>query len=150
MASRPAEFPMTETSPGDRAVNFFRAKLTFETDPADVQDELSRGGSSIVVVDARSRLAYAAGHVPGAINLPHREMNAETVKQLDRDKTYVVYCDGIGCNASTKGSLNLSLLGFRVKEMMGGIDWWRRDGFPVHTLNDQPVDPSTSAPRCDC
>src|ERR1700731_3943168 len=44
---------------------------------------------------------------------------------------YVVYCDGIGCNASTKGAYKLARLGFRAKELLGGIDWWRRDGHPV-------------------
>jgi len=43
----------------------------------------------------------------------------------------VTYCDGIGCNASTKGALNMTKLGFRVKELMGGIDWWKRDGHPT-------------------
>lgn len=41
----------------------------------------------------------------------------------------VTYCDGIGCNASTKGALNMTKLGFRVKELMGGLEWWERDGY---------------------
>jgi rhodanese-related sulfurtransferase len=95
------------------------------------------GLSDIVVIDARSRDAYAAGHIPGAISFPHREMSAETAAQLDRSKVYVVYCDGIGCNASTKGAYKLAGLGFRVKELLGGIDWWRRDGHPV-TVSHEP------------
>ena len=71
------------------------------------------------------------GHIPGAVSFPHREMSAETTAQLDRSKVYVVYCDGIGCNASTKGAYKLARLGFRTKELLGGIDWWRRDGHPV-------------------
>ena len=55
----------------------------------------------------------------------------ETTARLDRSKVYIVYCDGIGCNASTKGAYKLAGLGFRVKELLGGIDWWRRDGHPV-------------------
>jgi hypothetical protein len=43
-------------------------------------------------------------------------MSAETTTRLDRSKVYVVYCDGIGCNASTKGAYKLARLGFRVKE----------------------------------
>jgi rhodanese-related sulfurtransferase len=43
---------------------------------------------------------------------------------------YVIYCDGIGCNASTKGVYKLSLLEFRAKELLGGLDWWQRDGHP--------------------
>jgi rhodanese-related sulfurtransferase len=64
-------------------------------------------------------------------------MSAETTAQLDRSKVYVVYCDGIGCNASTKGVHNLARLGFRAKELLGGIDWWRRDGHPV-IASDEP------------
>jgi len=43
----------------------------------------------------------------------------------------VTYCDGIGCNASTKGALNMARLGFKVRELIGGLDWWKRDGHPT-------------------
>jgi rhodanese-related sulfurtransferase len=66
-------------------------------------------------------------------SLSHREMTAETTAGLDRSKVYVVYCDGIGCNASTKGSHKLARLGFCTKELLGGFDWWIRDGHPVTT-----------------
>ncbi len=39
------------------------------------------------------------------------------------------YCDGIGCNASTKTALKLLQLGFDVRELIGGLDWWKRDGY---------------------
>jgi rhodanese-related sulfurtransferase len=93
--------------------------------------DLKAAVADIVVVDARSRDAYAAGHIPGAVSFPHRDMNTQTVAHLDRNKVYVVYCDGIGCNASTKGAYKLARLGFRTKELLGGLDWWRRDGHPV-------------------
>jgi rhodanese-related sulfurtransferase len=106
-------------------------KLRFHTDSWDLSVDLRAAVSDIVVIDARSRDAYAAGHIPGAVSFPHREMSAETTARLDRSKVYVVYCDGIGCNASTKGAYKLARLGFRAKELLGGIDWWRRDGHPV-------------------
>ena len=71
------------------------------------------------------------GHIPGAINIPHRTMNAETTSAIDRASTVVTYCDGIGCNASTKGAYNMARLGFKVKELIGGLDWWKRDGHPT-------------------
>jgi rhodanese-related sulfurtransferase len=74
---------------------------------------------------------------PGAVSLPRRKMSAKTTAQLDRNKVYVDYCDGIDCNASTKGAYNLAGLGFRVEELLGGIDWWRRDGHPV-TVSHEP------------
>ena len=113
------------------ALAHFRNKLALETDPADVHEALTAGDETFVVVDARTPEAYAAGHVPGAINLPYRRMDAETTAVLPRQRRIVVYCDGAGCNASTKGALRLSELGFQVKEMIGGLDWWIRDGFPV-------------------
>ena len=64
-------------------------------------------------------------------------MDAETVARLDRSKVYVVYCDGIGCNASTKGAYKLARLGFRAKELLGGLDWWRRGAHPV-TASQEP------------
>src|SRR5713101_9079610 len=71
-------------------------KLRFHTDSWDLSVDLKSGQPDIVVIDARSRQAYAEGHIPGAVSFPHREMTAEAAKQLDRRKIYVVYCDGIG------------------------------------------------------
>jgi rhodanese-related sulfurtransferase len=114
-----------------------RDKLKYHTDSWDLSVDLKAALPDIIVIDARSRDAYRAGHIPGARSFPHREMSAETTAQLDRSKVYVVYCDGIGCNASTKGAYKLASLGFRVKELLGGLDWWRRDGHRIE-ISDQP------------
>ena len=118
--------------PGE-TVTMMEDKLRFHTDSWDLSVDLKAALAAIVVIDARSRDAYIAGHIPGAVSFPHREMNTETTARLDRSKVYVVYCDGIGCNASTKGAYKLARLGFRAKELLGGLDWWRRDGHPVIT-----------------
>ena len=109
-------------------IDFYRHKLEYETDSYDLHEALN-SDKPPVVVDARSVNAFNTERIPGALSLPHRTMNEESTASLDRDKVYVVYCDGIGCNASTKGALNLSRLGFRVRELMGGLDWWKRDGY---------------------
>ncbi len=112
------------------AIQHFSGKLARETDPADLHEKL-QGNEKIVVIDARSREAYDEEHIPGAVSFPHREMTEESTSQFSKHDLYVTYCDGIGCNASTKGALNMSKLGFKVKEMMGGLDWWKRDGYPT-------------------
>lgn len=114
----------------EEQVRFYEAKLAFEIDSWDL-DELRRGGARVVVVDARSPAAWARERIAGAISLPHRTIDAAATAALDRDALYVTYCDGIGCNASTKGALALARLGFRVKELQGGLDWWKRDGYPI-------------------
>ena len=122
------EFGVPE--PGETAAAMLD-KLRFHTDSWDLSVDLIAGRADIVVIDARSPEAYAAGHIPGALSLPHRKMIREATARLDPAKVYVVYCDGIGCNGSTKGAYKLARLGFRVKELLGGLDWWRRDGHAI-------------------
>lgn len=111
----------------DEQLKYYEKKLAFEIDSWDLKLALE-SGESVIVVDARSPEAYQRGHIPGAVNIPHRTMSEETTKSLNRSALVVTYCDGIGCNASTKGALNMARLGFRVKELIGGLDWWKRDG----------------------
>ncbi|MYA33779.1 MAG: rhodanese-like domain-containing protein [Gemmatimonadales bacterium] len=105
----------------------YKQKLAFETDAWDLKEALDRD-DPVVVIDGRSAEAYARERIPGAVNLPHREISAETTAALDRSRLYICYCDGIGCNASTKTAFKLLSLGFEVRELMGGLDWWKRDG----------------------
>ena len=109
-------------------IDFYTAKLEYETDSWDLNEAI-RSGQAVVVVDTRSHEAFEIEHIPGAISFPHRTMTAESIAQLDRSVLYVTYCDGIGCNASTKGALKLASFGLKVKELLGGLDWWRRDGY---------------------
>ncbi len=111
----------------------YENKLKYETDSYDLWESITLG-KDVVVVDARSEEAYAERHIPGAVNIPHRTMDPETTGHLDKNTLYVTYCDGIGCNASTKGALNMARLGFNVKELMGGLDWWIRDGYETEGL----------------
>lgn len=126
-------------------IEHYENKLKYEIDSYDVFEALKLGRNT-VVVDARSTEAYAERHIPGAISLPHRTMDEKTTSRLDKDTLYVTYCDGIGCNASTKGALKLARLGFSVRELMGGLDWWIRDGYATEGLRAT----EGSAPDCGC
>jgi rhodanese-related sulfurtransferase len=109
-------------------IKHYEDKLAYEMDPSDLFDALNNG-EKIVAIDARKPFGYEAEHIPTAINIPHREMNEVTTQHLDREVIYITYCDGIGCNASTKGALNMARLGFNVRELIGGIEWWKFDGY---------------------
>ena len=109
-------------------LSYYENKLAYECDPADLFEFLNEG-KDIVALDTRRTHAYGEEHIPGAISLPHREMDENTTQDLDRTKLYVCYCDGIGCNGSTKGSIKMTQLGFKVKELIGGLEWWKKDGF---------------------
>lgn len=114
-------------------IKHYEDKLKYEIDSWDLSEALK--DTKTVVIDARSFSAYEQEHIPGAINIPHRTMNEETTKHLDKNMLYVTYCDGIGCNASTKGALNMTKLGFKVKELLGGLDWWIRDAYETKGIN---------------
>ena len=114
----------------DEQIKHYSDKLAYETDSWDLK-VAREAGENMVVIDTRSPQAFAQEHIPGAINIPHRSMSPETTASLDKAALIVTYCDGIGCNASTKGALNMARLGFRVKELIGGLDWWKCDGHPT-------------------
>jgi rhodanese-related sulfurtransferase len=118
-------------------IKHYENKLAFEMDPSDLFDALNNG-EKVIALDARKSFGYDAEHIPNALNIPHREMTIESTKHLDKDILYITYCDGIGCNASTKGALNMAKLGFKVKELIGGIEWWKFDGYATEGTNAKP------------
>ena len=115
-------------------INYYTNKLNYEIDSWDLNNSLQEE-QKIIVIDARSKEVYDYENIPTSINLPHKTMNEDSTKNLDKTYLYVTYCDGIGCNASTKGALNMANLGFNVKELLGGLDWWKRDGHETHGKN---------------
>jgi rhodanese-related sulfurtransferase len=143
------------TAPADAAAHFAR-RLAVETDVSDVYAALESGAPGFVLLDSRSAEAWAQGHVPGAVHLPGREIPTLAVTELNRSVPVVTYCWGPGCNGATRAALALAQLGFRVREMIGGFEYWAREGLPVATadgVHRPAADPLTApaAPvSCGC
>jgi len=114
-------------------IEFYENKLAYEIDPSDLYDGFENK-TNYIAVDTRQKFGFEKEHIPTAINIPHGEISKETTKQLDTSKIYVCYCDGIGCNASTKGALKMTKLGFKVRELIGGIEWWKFDGYATEGI----------------
>jgi rhodanese-related sulfurtransferase len=112
------------------AAKYFSELLSFETDCADVWKDIEEGLDSFVIVDCRAEQSYEKAHLPGAISLPWARIDEECVKALP-DRPIVTYCWGPSCNASTKGAARLTALGFQVKQMIGGLEYWIREGHPT-------------------
>ena len=126
--------PSLVTEPGfaapAAALAHFERRLGVETDCSDVHESL-KSGADFVLVDVRGPKLYAAGHVPGAVNIPHRTMTAERMAQYPGDTAFVVYCAGPHCNGANKAAIRLARLGYRVKEMIGGIRGWLDEEFAL-------------------
>jgi rhodanese-related sulfurtransferase len=129
------------------SVSWFEAKLAFETDVSDVQRALATGEPGFTLIDTRDLAAWRQGHIPGAVHLPTGMIPVRAAKLLDLAVPVVAYCWGPGCNGSTKAALALAQRGYQVKEMIGGIEYWIREGFAVQTaegLVTRPADPLTA------
>ena len=131
----------------EAAMNYFGAELAFEVDPDDLVRDLEAGHTDgYVIVETRAEEVFAQARIPGAINLPYRDMTPETTAHLDNQLVYVCYCESINCNAATKGALKLAELGFQVKRLSGGITSWIAAGYPV----DRTGAGEAAGIRCAC
>lgn len=115
------------------AARHFEALLAYETDCWDVHEALGRREEGFVVLDVRSPAQYEAGHVPGALNLPHGRIVERNLEAHPRETVFVVYCNGPHCNGADKAALRLARLGRPVKKMIGGIEGWKVEGFALET-----------------
>lgn len=122
------------------ALSYFAAKLDHETDASDVY-AAQKDGDRFVLVDVRSDAAWAQGRISGAVHLRRQEIAERAPVELDPAVPVVVYCWSPGCNAATKAAVEFARLGFSVKEMIGGYEYWVREGQP--TENDEGALPRT-------
>jgi rhodanese-related sulfurtransferase len=125
------------------AESYFTAKLQHETDASDVY-AAQKAGDAFLLVDVRGDEAWRQGRISGAAHVPYRDIPAR-VAEFDPDVPIVVYCWSPGCNAGAKGALAFARLGLSVREMIGGYEYWVREGQP--TENDEGPLPRTFDPQ---
>ena len=130
------------------AADFFAAKLSYETDPTDLAAARATGAGP-VVIDTRSAASWVQGRIPGALHIPGSELADLAPPMLpDLDADIVVYCWGPGCNGSTRAAFTLASLGYRrVRELIGGFEYWAREGLAIETdtgRTRRPVDELTA------
>jgi rhodanese-related sulfurtransferase len=130
---------VTELTAADPAAAraHFEGLLAFETDCWDVHTALGSQAQDFVLLDVRAPPAFAAGHVPGAVNLPHGKIDERNLETYPADALFVVYCNGPHCNGADRAAARLARLGRRVKKMIGGIEGWKDEGFRL-----EPSDPA--------
>lgn len=132
----------------DRA-GFFTAKLACETDASDLY-AAQRAGDEVVVIDVRSDEAWNQGRIAGAVHMHYSEIAMRAPAEIPAGADVVVYCWSPGCNAGAKGALEFARLGYAVREMIGGFEYWVREGYPVEDadgVHRRPIDPLTGIPR---
>jgi rhodanese-related sulfurtransferase/DNA-binding transcriptional ArsR family regulator len=114
----------------DQIINtYLKVKDTLE--PVEAEDLLQRIKDGLVIVlDVRPADEYAAGHVPGSINVPMKELEKQ-IKKLDNKKEIIAYCRGPYCVLSYDTVVMLRNKGFKARRLKDGMPEWKRAGLPV-------------------
>jgi len=96
------------------------------------QDELFRRlrEGQVMVLDVRPEAEYAAGHIPGAVNVPHDQLAAR-LAELPDGADIVAYCRGRYCVFAPDAVRLLRARGFSARPLAGGLPGWRLAGLPV-------------------
>jgi rhodanese-related sulfurtransferase len=100
-------------------------------EPVSVQDLANRMRSGLVtVVDVRPQEEFAAGHLPGAINMPLAEFE-KNMGGLPPDREIIAYCRGPFCLLSFEAVAQLRSKGLKARRLETGFPEWKVAGLPV-------------------
>ena len=109
--------------------SYFQSRDGLE--PVSRGELLERARAGVVtVLDVRPPDEFALGHLPGAVNIPLKELEAR-LAELDPDQEIVAYCRGPYCVLSYEAVALLRERGFRVRRLVDGLPEWRSAGLPV-------------------
>jgi len=93
----------------------------------------NRNNPDFIIIDVRTPAEYAGGHLEKALNIDYKAADfQDRLQQLDKTKHYLVYCQG-GIRSSQALEIMRSLNFQEVYNMLGGLQAWQEQGYPVHT-----------------
>jgi rhodanese-related sulfurtransferase len=99
-------------------------------DAGSLQERLDSG--DITLIDVRPAEEFAAGHLPGAINIPTHEIETR-LTEIPPGREVVAYCRGPFCVMAVDAVSALRERGFRARHFDRSIADWRASGLPVET-----------------
>jgi rhodanese-related sulfurtransferase len=100
-------------------------------EPVPARELLDRARKSLVtVLDVRPPDEYAAGHLPGAVNIPIHELE-KRLSELPKRKEVVAYCRGPYCLMSYDAVELLRKRGRKARRLQAGLLEWRYAGLPI-------------------
>jgi ArsR family transcriptional regulator len=108
---------------------YFRARDRLEpVGAAELVTRLREG--NVVLLDVRPEDEYGLGHLPGALNIPLRQLEQRLV-ELPRNCQIVAYCRGPYCVLSFEAVAALRAHGFNVRRFEDGFPEWKASGLPI-------------------
>lgn len=135
---------MSET---EARLAFVDARLAYEIDVVAAAQAVAEGWA--MLVDTRRLESWDQGHIAGAVHLPKQGLDAR-IDDLPRDRTLIVYGWGPGCNGATTTARMLLAAGLDVQELLGGYEYWVRNGFEIESggaVSRRSPDPLVTAEK---
>lgn len=129
----------------DARLAYVDARLAYEIDVVAAAAAVAEDRA--VLVDTRRLESWEHGHIAGALHLPKAGIEAR-IDDLPRDRTLIVYGWGPGCNGGTNTARMLLAAGLDVQELLGGYEYWVRNGYETETgsgVSRQAPDPLVTA-----
>ena len=135
MMTKPGPKPATQTNCKTMecmpAVEYFSAKCSYELSPMALKGMMDQNAlKDVCLVDVRSIDAYKQCHISMALCIPLNELAAK-MDTLPKDKMVVAYCGGMTCGLAAKACMEFAMKGYKVMELIGGMDCWNEMGLPV-------------------
>ena len=122
---------------------FFEDRRAMEPVDRDALLAKVRAGA-VTVLDVRPVEEYRAGHIPGALSVPLKDLE-QRLSGLPRDREIVAYCRGPYCVLAVDAVEKLRALGFRASRMEHGVADWRALGLPIEIGSLDPGSPRRKA-----
>jgi rhodanese-related sulfurtransferase/DNA-binding transcriptional ArsR family regulator len=113
--------------------SYFDKRDSLEAVSRDELVQRARAGA-VTILDVRPEDEFALGHLPNALNIPLRELEAR-LGEIDPKSEVVAYCRGPYCVLSYEAVAQLRLRGFNARRLEDGLPEWRAAGLPVATGN---------------
>ena len=113
--------------------HWVRAYITARDDlePIPAAELLKRSKQVLVtVLDVRPAKEFAAGHLPGAINVPVEDLG-KRLRQFPKGREVIAYCRGPYCLLSVDAVALLRTKGFKARRFEDGFPEWKASGLPV-------------------
>jgi rhodanese-related sulfurtransferase len=108
-----------------------------EVTPAELQAHLLREGTW-QLIDVRTPGEWARGHIVGARSLPIHQLSGSLAAiQLDRGHPVIAICKT--AHRSVPAVRLLRAAGYDARQLAGGMDHWRRAGFPERSVHSEEV-----------
>lgn len=101
----------------------------------ELERRISEENADLILIDVRPTAEYEAGHFPGAISVPLRDLESQ-LQQFSKSKPIIAYCRGRYCVMSRDAVNLLQKHGFQASRLKEGVVEFKARGWELATAKN--------------